>query len=64
MNAIYFSMKGTSHKVILPVELDMENKGCSLFDISGIMKPYIEAPIYLCADFLGNNIIVGSEHPT
>ena len=64
MNAIYFSMKGTSQKVTLPLELDMENKGCSLFDISGMVKPYIEPPIYLCANFVGNSIIVGSEHPT
>ena len=64
MNAIYFSMKGTSQKVTLPLELDMENKGCSLFDISGMVKPYIEPSIYLCADFVGNSIIVGLEHPT
>ena len=53
MNAIYFSMK-----------VDMEDKGCSLFDISGTIKPYIESPIYLCADFVGNSIVVGLEHPT
>ena len=64
MNAIYFSMKGTSQKVTLPHGLDMENKGCSLFDISGMVKPYIEPTIYLCADFVGNSIIVSSEHPT
>ena len=64
MNVIYFSMKGTSQKVTLPLELDMENKGCSLFDISGIVKSYIEPPIYLCANFVGNSIVVGSEHPT
>ena len=64
MNAIYFSMKGTSQKVTLPLELDIENKGCSLFDISGTVKLYIEPPIYLCADFVGNSIVVGSEHPT
>ena len=64
MNAIYFSMKSTNQKVTLPVELDMENKGCSLFDISSMVKPYIELPIYLCDDFVGNSIIVGSEHPT
>ena len=54
MNTIYFSMKGTSQKVTLPLELDMENKGCLLFDISGTVKPYIEPPIYLCADFVGS----------
>ena len=64
MNAIYFSMKGTSQKVTLPVKLDMENKGCSLFDISGTVKPYIELPIYLCADFVGNSIVVAPEHLT
>ena len=64
MNAIYFSMEGTSQKVTLPVKLDMENKGCLLFDISGMVKPYIELPIYLCANFVDNSIIVGSEHPT
>ena len=57
-------MKGTSQKVTLLLELDMENKGCSLFDISGMVKPYIEPPIYLCANFVGNSILVGSEHPT
>ena len=56
--------EGTSQKVTLPLELDMENKGCSLFDISSMVKPYIEPPIYLCADFVGNSIVVGSEHPT
>ena len=64
MNAIYFSMKGTSQKVTLSLKLDMENKGCLLFDISGMVKPYIEPPIYLCADFVGNSIVVGFEHPT
>ena len=64
MNAIYFSMKGTSQKVTLPLELDMENKGCSLFYISSMVKPYIEPPIYLCANFVGNSIIVSSAHPT
>ena len=64
MNARYFSMEGTSQKVTLPVELDMENKGCSLFDISSTVKSHIEPPIYLCADFVGNSIVVGSEHPT
>ena len=64
MNAMYFSMEGISQKVTPPVELDMENKGCLLFDISGTVKPYIELPIYLCANFVGNSIIVGSEHPT
>ena len=64
MNAIYFSMEGISQKVTLPVELDIENKGCLLFDISSMVKPYIELPIYLCANFVGNSIVVGSEHPT
>ena len=64
MNAIYFSMKGTSQKVTLSLKLDMENKGCLLFNISGPVIPYIEPPIYLCANFVGNSIIVGSEHPT
>ena len=57
-------MKGTSQKLTLHVKLDMENKGCLLFDISRTVKPYIELPIYLCVDFVGNSIIVGSEHPT
>ena len=39
-------MEGTSQKVTLPVELDMENKGCSQKDISSMVKPYIEPPIY------------------
>ena len=64
MNATYFSMKSTSQKVILPIKLEMENKGCLLFDISGTVKPYIELPIYMCADFVGNSIVVGSEHLT
>ena len=55
MNAIYFSMKGTSQIVTLPVKLS---------NISGMEKPYIELPIYLCANFVSNSIIVGSEHPT
>ena len=64
MDAIYFSMEGTSQKVTLPVKLDMENKGCSLFDISGTVKPYIELPIHLSANFVGNSIVLGSEHQT
>ena len=40
MNVIYFSMEGTSQKVTLPVKLDLENKECSLFDISGMVKPW------------------------
>ena len=64
MNATYFSMRGTSQKVTLPLELDMENKGWLLFDISSMVKPYIKPPIYLCADFVDNSIVIGSEHPT
>ena len=62
MNAMYFSMKGTSQKVTLPVKLDMENKKFLLFDISSMMKPYIEPHIYLCAIFVDNSIVVGSVH--
>ena len=53
MNAIYFSMKGTSQKVTLSLELDMENKGCLLFDISGMVKPYIEPPNIPMCQFCG-----------
>ena len=53
MNAIYFSMKGTSQKVTLPLKHDMENKGCSLFDINGMVKPYIEPPHIPTCQFCG-----------
>lgn len=57
MNVIYASMWGTSQKITLPVTLDMEQKGCALFEITGKVSPHTEKPLFLCADFLESSIM-------
>ena len=33
-------MHGITEKVTFPIPLDMERKGCTLFDIRGKVKPF------------------------
>ena len=45
-------MHGITEKVTFPIPLDMERKGCALFDIRGKVKPFTNEPLFLCADFI------------
>ena len=45
-------MRGITEKVTFPIPLDMERKGCTLFDIRGKVKPFTNEPLFLCADFI------------
>ena len=45
-------MHGITEKLIFPIPLDMERKGCTLFDIRGKVKPFTDEPLFLCADFI------------
>ena len=44
-------MHGITEKVTFPIPLDMERKGCELFDIGGKVKPFTNEPLFLYADF-------------
>ena len=45
-------MCGNTEKVTFPIPLDMEGKGCALFDIRGKVKPFTNKPVFLCANFI------------
>ena len=53
-------MRGITEKVTFPIPLDMERKGCTLFDIRGKVKPFTNEPLFLCTDFI-ESCIVGSN---
>ena len=60
MNCVYVFMHSFTEKVTFPIPLDMEGKGCALFDIRGKMKPFTNESLFLCTDFVessmaGNN---------
>ena len=45
-------MHSITEKVTFAIPLDMEGKGCALFDIRGKVKPFTNEPLFLCADFI------------
>ena len=57
MNAVYFSMNKMSETVNLPIELDMRNKGVSLFEVNGTVHPYTQGQLFLCANFVESSIV-------
>ena len=50
-------MCGITEKVTFPIPLDMERKGCTLFDIRGKVKPFTNEPLFLCADFIKSSMV-------
>ena len=50
-------MHGITEKVTFPIPLDMEGKGCALFDIRGKVKPFINEPHFLCANFVKPSMV-------
>ena len=52
MNCVYIFMHGITEKVTFPIPLDMEGKGCMLFDIRGKVKPFTNEPPFLQGDFI------------
>ena len=50
-------MHGITEKVTSPIPLDMERKGCALFDIRGKVKPFTNEPLLLCADFIKSSMV-------
>ena len=50
-------MHGITEKVTFPIPLDMERKGCALFDIRGKVKPFTNEPLFLCTDFIKLSIV-------
>ena len=50
-------MHGITEKVTFPIPLDMEKKGCTLFDIRGKVKPFTNEPLFLCADFIESSMV-------
>ena len=50
-------MRGITEKVTFPIPLDMERKGCTLFDIRGKVKPFINEPLFLCANFIESSMV-------
>ena len=55
MNVIYVEMDKGNQQVILPKSLEMEGKGCALFEITGRCSPYTDIPLFLCTDFIENS---------
>ena len=50
-------MCGITEKVTFPIPLDMERKGCMLFDIRGKVKPLTNEPLFLCANFIKSSMV-------
>ena len=50
-------MRSITEKVTFPIPLDMERKGCALFDISGKVKPFTNEPLFLCTDFIKSSMV-------
>ena len=50
-------MCGITEKVTFPIPLDMEGKGCALFDIRGKVKPFTNEPLFLCANFVKPSMV-------
>ena len=50
-------MHGITEKVTFPIPLDMEGKGCALFDIRGKVKLFTNEPLFLCADFIESSMV-------
>ena len=50
-------MHGITEKVTFPISLDMERKGCALFDIRGKVKPFTNEPLFLCANFIESSMV-------
>ena len=50
-------MHGITEKVTFPIPLDMERKGCTLFDIRGKVKSFTNEPLFLCADFIESSMV-------
>ena len=45
-------MHGITEKATFPIHLDMEGKGCALFDIRGKVKPFTNEPLFLFTNFV------------
>ena len=50
-------MHGITEKVAFPIPLDMEGKGCTLFDIRGKVKPFTNEPLFLCTNFIESSMV-------
>ena len=50
-------MRSIIEKVTFPISLDMEGKGCALFDIRGKVKPFTNEPLFLCTDFVVSSMV-------
>ena len=57
MNVIYAHMNSTSEVIPLPVEMDLEHKGCALFEVHGEMFPCLPDPLFLCVDFIKESVV-------
>ena len=57
MNCVYILLHGITEKVTFPIPLDMEGKGCVLFDIRGKVNPFTNEPLFLCADFMESSMV-------
>ena len=57
MNVVYYSMNKMNETINLPIELDMRNKGISLFEVNGTVHPYTWGQLFLCTDFVESSIV-------
>ena len=54
-------MHSITAEVTFPIPLDMEGKGCALFNIRGKVKPFTNEPLFLCADFVESSMVGSSK---
>ena len=54
-------MCGNTEKVTFPIPLDMEGKGCALFDIRGKVKPFTNEPLFLCTNLVKPSMVESNK---
>lgn len=57
MNVIYARMQSTSEVIPLPIDIELEGKGCALFEVHGEVFPCVSQPLFLCVDFIRESIV-------
>ena len=58
MNVIYLQLTSANQLIKLPVAVDFAHSGgCTLFEVSRWIKPYMNETLYLCADYVQPTIL-------
>ncbi len=57
MNAIYATMTSANQFLALPVQINVGNTGCALFEAVGSVSPPINDPLFICVDFIESSMV-------